>query len=62
MTLQVGEEDSLWRLELVRGEAGLEATLHRRDCIDTELQVITIVLVNEDLGKPQRRNWFKNSN
>ena len=62
MTLQVGEEDSLWRLELVRGEGGLEATLHRRDYLDTELQVITIVLVNEDLGKPQRRNWFKNSN
>ena len=45
MTLQVGEEDSLWRLELVRGEAGLEATLHRRDYLDTELEVITIMLV-----------------
>jgi len=37
--VQVGEEDSLWRLKLVRGENGLEATLHRRDYLDTELEV-----------------------
>jgi len=36
--VQVGEEDSLWRLKLVRGENGLEATLHRRDYLDTELE------------------------
>ena len=38
--VQVGEEDSLWRLQLVRGEVGLEATLHRRDYLDTELEVV----------------------
>lgn len=37
--VQVGEEDSLWRLQLVRGLSGLEATLHRRDYLDTELEV-----------------------
>ena len=44
-TIQVGEEDSLWRLQLVRGLSGLEATLHRRDYLDTELEVIVAGVV-----------------
>ena len=43
--IQVGEEDSLWRLQLVRGLSGLEATLHRRDYLDTELEVIVAGVV-----------------
>ena len=50
----MGEEDSLWRLQLVRGGAGLEATLHRRDYLDTELEVIITVMVeNAVLGNFQ---------
>ena len=47
-TIQVGEEDSLWRLQLVRGLSGLEATLHRRDYLDTELEVIVAGVVGRD--------------
>jgi hypothetical protein len=54
LALQVGEDDSLWRLELVRGEAGLEATLYRRDYLDTELEVImTVVAMRKGRGVMQ---------
>ena len=58
LSFQVGEEDSLWRLELVRGEAGLEATLHRRDYLDTELEVVRMTMVAMRIRK---RSFKKNS-
>ena len=41
----------------MRGEAGLEATLHRRDYLDTELEVVRMTMAM----RIRKRSFKKNS-